>query len=48
VSQHLRILRGAGLVIPDKRGYYVHYQISEKTLATWKELADRLLRAKTE
>jgi len=24
VSQHLRILRHAGLVTPDKRGYYIH------------------------
>jgi len=43
VSQHLRVLRGADLVIPDKRGYYVHYQINEKTLGAWKALADELL-----
>lgn len=43
VSQHLRVLRDANLVIPDKRGYYVHYQINEKTLAAWKKLADELL-----
>ena len=43
VSQHLRVLRDADLVVADKRGYYVHYQINEKTLATWKELADELL-----
>ena len=24
VSQHLRILRDADLVVPEKRGYYVH------------------------
>jgi len=48
VSQHLRVLRDADLVIPDKRGYYVHYQINEKTLATWKELADGLLGTETE
>ena len=43
VSQHLRVLRDASLVTPDKRGYYVHYQINEKTLAAWKKLADELL-----
>lgn len=46
VSQHLRVLRDADLVMPDKRGYYVHYQINEKTLAAWKKLADELLGTK--
>jgi DNA-binding transcriptional ArsR family regulator len=35
VSQHLRILREARLVIGDKRGYFVHYRLNEKTLAKW-------------
>ncbi|MBN1844923.1 MAG: winged helix-turn-helix transcriptional regulator, partial [Sedimentisphaerales bacterium] len=26
VSQHLRVLRDAGLVIDEKRGYFVHYR----------------------
>jgi len=43
VSQHLRVLRDANLVTPDKRGYYVHYQINKRTLAAWKKLADELL-----
>lgn len=47
VSQHLRVLRDADLVVPDKRGYYVHYQVNEKTLAAWKELADELLGMKS-
>jgi len=47
VSQHLRVLRDADLVIPDKRGYYVHYRINEKTLAAWKKLADGLLGKET-
>jgi DNA-binding transcriptional ArsR family regulator len=33
VSQHLRVLRHAGLVIPEKRGYYVHYRLNKHTLA---------------
>jgi len=43
VSQHLRIMRDAGLVIDDKRGYYVHYRLNEKTLAAWREEIDKLL-----
>ena len=43
VSQHLRILRDADLVIPEKRGYYVHYRINEKTLQQWKQMVDNLL-----
>ena len=29
MSQHLRVLRGAGLVEPDRRGYFVHYRLSQ-------------------
>ncbi len=43
VSQHLRILRDAGIVISDKRGYFVHYRINEKTLAEWNKVAEKLL-----
>jgi len=43
VSQHLRILRDADLVTPDKRGYYVHYEVNQRTLAEWHELTDELL-----
>jgi DNA-binding transcriptional ArsR family regulator len=35
VSQHLRILRDAGLVIPKKRGYFVHYRVNNKALDGW-------------
>ena len=28
VSQHLRILRDAGIVEPDRRGYYIHYSLA--------------------
>ncbi len=43
VSQHLRILRDADLVIPDKQGYYVHYELNRETLSQWRELVDDLL-----
>lgn len=28
VSQHLRILRDAGVVEPDRRGYFTHYSLA--------------------
>lgn len=43
VSQHLRVLRDAGIVIPEKKGYFVHYRLDEKTVAKWNEAANRLL-----
>ena len=43
VSQHLRIMRDAGVVIGEKRGYYVHYRLNEKTLAAWRAEINRLL-----
>lgn len=43
VSQHLRILRDAEVVIPEKRGYYVHYRLNEKTLAKWKRATEQFL-----
>jgi DNA-binding transcriptional ArsR family regulator len=32
VSQHLRILRDADLVVAEKKGYFVHYRVNEETL----------------
>ena len=43
VSQHLRILRDADLVEAEKRGYFVHYRLNEKTLHKWKDTIDALL-----
>jgi DNA-binding transcriptional ArsR family regulator len=43
VSQHLRVLREAGLVVADKRGYYVHYRLNERTLHAWRKAIDDLL-----
>ena len=48
VSQHLRILRDADIVIAEKRGYFVHYRVNEETLTKWKETADYLLSPKIE
>lgn len=43
ISQHLRVLRDADIVIADKQGYFVHYRINEKTLAEWSKTAQSLL-----
>lgn len=43
VSQHLRVLRDADLVIADKQGYFVHYRINEETLADWSKMAKSVL-----
>ncbi len=43
VSQHLRIMRDAGLVIDEKRGYYVHYRLNKEALMAWREATGRLL-----
>ena len=33
VSQHLGVLRAAGLVIDERRGYFVHYRVNRARLA---------------
>jgi len=43
VSQHLRVMRDAGLVIDDRRGYFVHYRLNERTLEKWRASIDQLL-----
>ena len=43
VSQHLRVMRDAGLMIDEKRGYYVHYRLNEQTLDRWRRQIDGLL-----
>ena len=43
VSQHLRVLRDADIVVADKQGYYVHYRVNNKTLAEWSKIAKSLL-----
>ena len=43
VSQHLRVMRDANVVTADKRGYFVHYCINEKTLRDWSNTARTLL-----
>lgn len=32
ISQHLKVLREAGLVVGEKRGYYMHYAVKRELL----------------
>jgi DNA-binding transcriptional ArsR family regulator len=43
VSQHLRILRDADLIRPEKRGYFVHYVVNWDVLDQWRRLVEALL-----
>lgn len=43
VSQHLRVLHAAGLVLAERRGLYVHYRVNPRTLARWREAMLALL-----
>ena len=43
VSQHLKILRDAGLVMAERDGYYVHYRVDRQALADWQRALDELL-----
>ncbi len=44
VSQHLRILRDAGIVKDKKQGLYVHYWLNKSSLARLNEAIEKLLR----
>jgi DNA-binding transcriptional ArsR family regulator len=43
VSQHLRVMRDADLVIDERRGYRVHYRLNEEILEQWRTDIDALL-----
>jgi len=43
VSQHLRVLRDADIVIADKKGNFVHYRINADALRAMQESADEFL-----
>ena len=42
VSQHLRILRDAGIVEPDRRGYFIHYSLAPGASGRCRELVESL------
>ena len=37
VSQHLAVLRSAGLVVDERRGYFVHYRLNRASLGRWRQ-----------
>jgi len=41
VSQHLRILREAGLISGKKKGYWVHYHVNQRALAKLKNAMEQ-------
>jgi DNA-binding transcriptional ArsR family regulator len=42
VSQHLRILRDAGLVEAERRGYYIHYILNRRSIGEWRGMIDEM------
>lgn len=46
VSQHLRVLRDADLVIADKQGYFVHYRLNELALVELSKTVQQILAPK--
>jgi DNA-binding transcriptional ArsR family regulator len=47
VSQHLRILRDAGLVEPDRHGYFIHYSLAPDAAERCRAVMDSLFGTKT-
>ena len=47
VSQHLRVLRDAGIIVAERRGYFVHYKVNMRTLTDWGRAAATLLGEKS-
>jgi DNA-binding transcriptional ArsR family regulator len=47
VSQHLRLMRDAGLVTDQRRGYRVHYRLNQRTLTVWRDAVAHLLGSAT-
>ncbi len=43
VSQNLRVLREAGIVVRERRGYFAHYRLNEAALAVWRQEMEKLL-----
>ncbi|MBC7362504.1 MAG: helix-turn-helix transcriptional regulator [Candidatus Aminicenantes bacterium] len=48
VSQHLRVMREAGLIRSEKRGYFVHYRLEPEALRELSNLVQKLVRIERE
>ena len=42
VSQHLRVLRSAGLVTDERKGYWIHYSLNRESLEECRQRLDRV------
>jgi DNA-binding transcriptional ArsR family regulator len=42
VSQHLRILKAAGLVSDERKGYWIHYSLNRQTLEKCRQRLNRV------
>ena len=42
VSQHLRVLKAAGLVTNERKGYFIHYSLNEEALEACRERLNRI------
>ena len=42
VSQHLRVLKGAGLVKDERQGYWIYYSLNKDTLEKCRERLNRI------
>ena len=42
VSQHLRVLKAAGLVTNERQGYFIRYSINEEVLETCRKRLSRI------
>lgn len=46
ISQHLRILKSAGFVKAEKRGYWIHYSLNTKKIRNCQIVINRILTIK--
>jgi len=42
VSQHLRVLKSAGLVIDERKGYWIHYSLNKGALEKARQRLNRI------
>lgn len=43
ISQHLRVLKSAGLVEGQRRGYHIHYSVKREVIKQWQGLISTTL-----
>ena len=46
VSQHLKVLKNAGLIKAEKRGYWMHYSVDEASLEKFRASINAMLECK--